>query len=476
MDFKSEIEQHAQTTQARGKEELRKIHQLQDAIVELQDKSIVLQNEIDAFNTQHATLIKDLDEKKSLIIMWEARLEEHKNKLETNEMLYDVQKKIKKNSENIQRNLQELEIKKEQIQNDINKFYAEHHISSTLEKKLNTELINLQAQLDSVINNIEHLEAAKEQLNFIVKFFLELLRSTGWITDPSAIEQQRLVALSTEIANISDSIKKYNTDVEKLEELKLQDDLINLEKDTLLAEQDTVRHIEEIEKSISESKQTIKSLQLSIATAKKECKTIQKTIAPVEKKNTAQKLLRQEISDKKRVLREKTLSLSQIDNPARNALNTSLVNTLLQTLSQQEQAQHNKHELAKTSKFFKPNTKDEIGPNSVPNFSALAKIQNAIRKYQNGIATDSQEHRILSQIITKILLWQMQEDSRNTNTPFNIRQNEHQKLCLELGELIEKLPFDNPMHGAQHYLESLTTPEELEIESSLGVNRRLERR
>ena len=475
MDFKAEIQRHTQNTQAKTDEALQDIHHLNATILALNDKNQILQEDIAELNAQYAPLIKELNEKKSVIAQWEQALTEHKIRLKTNEKLYKMQAEIKKNQKEIQSHLITLESQKEQLYEKIRKFYAEHYINSTFEDRLKQQLQEQQDELQSVINSIEQLEEIEQKLNFIIKAFLSLFRSWGWTSDPLADEQKKLSTLSNAIAETSETLKQYNTDVEELSNLRSQEQQIALEHEDLLSKQEAIQYIDDIQKSIQETKQTIHSLNEKIKNTHQECTALQKKInnKTLERKNNEQASLLQDLANKKILLQEKHLALAEVSNPTRTQLKTQLVTTLLEIIGNQEQATNRKYELSKTSHFFKP-TAEDAGVNSVPHHIALMKIQDAIRKFQKGLESGSQENRVLSQISAKILLWQMSESNVHDKS-FSSRQNAHQIVCTELAALIGKLPFDNPLHASLHYIESLTTPIEIKAQPELtnrGINKR----
>ena len=106
----------------------------------------------------------------------------------------------------------------------------------------------------------------------------------------------------------------------------------------------------------------------------------------------------------------------------------------------------------------------------------MARIQQGIDKFKKGVEPNSQEARLLGSITTKLMLWQMAEDNNQaTGRPIQDRLQAHKAFSTEISELIAALPVDNPLHGATHYLEALTTPvavEEPSIRSSARSTRK----
>ena len=284
-----------------------------------------------------------------------------------------------------------------------------------------------------------------------------MLRSWGWISDPLAEQQKQMVTLSNDINAITETLREYNKNLEELRDLRGKEEQITLQKDSLLEQQEAVKHIEEMQQSIRETQKTIAQLRRQIKPVQKECEALQKMInnKALETKTMIHERLVQEIEQRKAVLREKNLALAQAKNPIRDELKNQFVTSLLDILNQQEQAMHKKK-----PQFFRP-TSEETGVNSVPTYMALTRVQDAIRKFQKGLEPGAQENHLLSQISAKILIWQMSESDTQGRT-FSARQTAHQQLFTEIAGLITKLPFDNPLRSVQHYIDSLTTPIESE--------------
>lgn len=471
MDFKSELEQGAETTRAKCEEELRQITLLQDNLLELDEQMRLLEIETDEITSKNAPLIKQLNENEKLIAMWEISLLEHKDRLRTNEAYLKTITRIQKNEKTIQRSLPELEAKKEELEAEILQFYANNTVDSSIKNRLLKELSDLQTEHGLVSAKITELRIIEQKLHWIVQLFFNFLKSINLISDPIVLEQEKLKTIDDTITQIEKNLQEYEIKREVLDTLKSEEEIITLQREGLLADQETLQHKEEIQKSIRETQKTIDALDSKIAQKTREYKKIEKQIAinnkslKADEKRTKKEQLKAEIADKSTLVRTKMLALAQKDNPVRNQSKTALLNTLLATCTAHEQSTQTKHELAKTSHFFKP-TQQEIGVNSVPNHLALVKIQHAIQKFQTGIDSKSEEHKILSQIISKLLVWQMAESDQNLNQPFSKRQTDHKEMCSDIAALMEKLPFDNPLKSARNYIASLTTPVEIEEASS----------
>jgi len=463
MDLRSEIEQHAHLMKSKVASQLQDIHQIQDTVVLLEDRISVLQDEINSINQSLEPDIRELAAKIELIAQWQSALAEHKIRLSAKQMLIAAHAAIENNHARIEKSLAELAEKQASVSDSITKFHKAHpDISSNIEESLRRELQTKKSELASISNKIAHLETIQKKLNVIVKFFLDLLQSLGWLADPLAVEQEKLQGITTDIAQITQTLNEYSARQQEITELRDKNELISTETEKLIQDKVQLKQIEDTKRAISESQQTIKQLNSQINETSSNCSAIKKRIEDkkLNQKLTAQQLLVEEKNNKKALVQEKSQQLADIDSPKRAALKTVLNDALLDIATHQTQYLQAKEGFKSAhpkTQFFKPTTTTS-GTRDIPNYIALARIRQAIENFQTGLESTSQEYRLLSQITTKLLLWQMAESSTTANLSMQERNSAHQDLNNEIAKLITALPIDNPIHAIQHYIATLTLP------------------
>jgi chromosome segregation ATPase len=464
MDLRSEIEQHAHLMKSKVASQLQDIHQIQDTVVLLEDRISVLQDEINSINQSLEPDIRELAAKIELIAQWQSALAEHKNRLSAKQMLIAAHAAIENNHARIEKSLAELAEKQASVSDSITQFHKAHpDISSNIEERLHRELQTKKSELASISNKIAHLETIQKKLNVIVKFFLDLLQSLGWLADPLAVEQEKLQGITTDIAQITQTLNEYSARQQEITELRDKNELISTETEKLIQDKVQLQQIEDTKRAISESQQTIKQLNSQINETSSNCSAIKKRIEDkkLNQKLTAQQLLVEEKNKKKALVQEKSQQLADIDSPKRAALKTVLNDALLDIATHQTQylqAKEGFKSAHPNTQFFKPTTTTS-GTRDIPNYIALARIRQAIENFQTGLESTSQEYRLLSQITTKLLLWQIAAESSTTaNLSMQERNSAHQDLNTEIAKLITALPIDNPIHAIQHYIATLTLP------------------
>jgi hypothetical protein len=480
MDFRSEIEQHASMVKNKVDKQLQEIHQLQENVVTLEDRISGLQTEITHLKTSLAPQIQELAAKKELLAQWQSALDEHKNSLLANQMLINMQESIEKNHARIEGKLDVLEKEKSSILASIQQFHIDHpYMNKEIESRVKTELAEKKTRLEQVSEQILQIEAMQTKLNVIVKIFLNLLYSWGW-ADPLEEEKKVLLQIKHDIEKITDTLDEYQRDREELNTLYEQDEQISNEKRKLLDEKAQVQQIEATKKAIAESKQTIKQLSQKIQNTQSECRDIQKQISnkKLDKIVGEQQALVREKNEKMFQLREKSEHLSEIDSPNRAASKTVLTDALIQIITHQEryiQDQEVYRSTHSTTQFFKPRsgTDRNQATHGTPNFVALSKLQQAIKTYKDGLTPEKSEYRLLSQIGTKLLLWQMAEDSTNLKMTMEERHAAHNIFNTEIAGLVADLPPDNPLHASLHFIETLTQPLEPAEEASIKTTKRI---
>lgn len=486
MDFRSEIEQHASMVQDKVDKQLQEIHQLQEDCASLEDRILGLQTEITHLETSLAPQIQELATKKELLAQWQSALDGHKNSLYANQMLISMQEEIEENHARIEGKLDALEKEKSLILESIEQFHIDHpnmdNDIESIESKFKTELEEKETHLVYISEQIHQIEEMRTKLNVIVKIFLNLLYSWGWRTDPLAYGKLLLKETEQDIKNITDTLDKYQRDRKKLTTLREQDEQISNQKKKLLDEKPQVQQIEDTKKAIAESKQTIQQLSQKIQDTQSECQVIQKQISneKLDKMVGEQQALVQEKNEKMFQLREKSEHLSEIDSPNRAASKTVLTNALIQIITHLERYIQDKEVYrsthSTTTQFFKPRsagTDRNQATHGTPNLVALSSLQQAINTYKNGLTPEKSEYRLLSQIVTKLLLWQMSENTTNLKMTMEERHTAHNIFNTEIAGLVADLPPDNPLHASLHFMEALTQPLEPVEEASFKATKRI---
>lgn len=480
MDFRSEIEQHARMVKNKVDKQLQEIRQLQENVVTLEDRISGLHTEISQLKTSLAPQLQELTAKKELLAQWQSALDEHKNNLLANQMLINMQESIEKNHAKIESRLNVLGKEKSSIVESIQQFHNEHpYISIETEDQFKTELAEKQTRLEQVSEQILQIEVIQTKLNVIVRIFLNLLYSWGW-ANPLAEEKKVLLQIKHDIEQITDTLDEYQRAREELNTLYEQDKQISNEERKLLEERAQVQKIEDTKKAIAESQKTIKQLSHTIQHTQSECRDIQKQISnkKLDKMASEQQALIREKNEIMFQLREKSEYLSEVDSPNRAALKTVLTDALIQTITHQEryiQDQEVYRRTHSTTQFFKPRsgTDKNQATHGTPHFVALSKLQEAIKTYKNGLTPEKSEYRLMSQIGTKLLLWQIAEDATNLKMTMEERNAAHNILNTEIAGLVAALPPDNPLHACLHFIEALTQPLEPAVEASIKTTKRI---
>ncbi len=459
MDFKAEMEAFQQSLATRISKQTDEINKMLSSLAELEGKISKIEVVILQHRQKHAKVLEDIATKKELITQWKAALLEHETKLRANESLVNIDESLEQNQEAIDQSLHTLGAKKVGIEDAIANFKKKHpYINSTTEQSLQDQLNQREKELADVQNRIDYLLVLEAQLNIFVKLFLTLLVAIGWRTDPKAAEQNTLDYLSREITAITQSIQAYAQIHESLELLQREETTLVSETIQVLHQKSTLIHLIDTRRAISESKQTIKALQQQITNTSEQCATLTrdinnksylKTIAPLES-------LRQEQSEKLALLQVKNKDLALMHHPERTALKNQLAASLI-TIASDRAAYLSKKELAaQSSQFFKSLSTDNL--TTTANFNALTKLPISINKYANGLHPKGPEARTLSSIASKLVLWQIAENTTNLGLPFSARMQAHQVFQEEMQALTAKLPIDNPLNGAQHLIQNITTP------------------
>ena len=480
MDFRSEIERHDNTVQNKVDQQLQEIHDLQKALVTMEDKITNLKTEITSLKPFFAPQIQELTEKKELLAQLQSILAEHENSLLANQMLIEMQALIEKNQAQITQRLTELEKEKALIGENIDQFHNRHpNLGVESEARLKNELDAKQRQLLEVSEKITQIEAMQSSLNIIAKIILNLLYSWGWRTDPLAKEQEKLLQIAGDIIQINHNLQEHHSHLNTLETLHQQHEQISTEKIQLVQDQGKIEQIDATKKAIAESQQTIKKIGIQITNTRSECKTLQNKIRILDKKISEHQALIDEKDEMLKKLKEKSEGLAEIDNPRRVALKTILSDKLKQIITHQETYIHDQEiyrTTHSTTHFFKPVAGRPLqnqASHDTPNFVALSTLQAAINTYKNGLPKDTSEYRLMSQIVTKLLLWQMAESMANTQMTMEARQTAHHNVNTEIAALVADLPIDNPLHAGLHFMEALTRPLEPSEEASSRNTKRM---
>lgn len=469
MDFRSEIENYTLNIQSKLESELKKIQALQATIIDIEEKIFLLRTSITEFKKQYQEQLSEIVVKKELIAQWREAVEEHTIALKTNEALLDAYVGLSSTQQIITTTLANLEKQKTAIRDSIVQFHQDNpYLDAKIAGNLQDELTEKNQALAAIITNIEEISRIESRLPFLIQAFLQLLRSWDWISDPQATEQIKLTHLSEEIAQISESLQQYQSKTTELEALHQQEQDLSAKETAILEDKQDLARIEAIKQDISESKQTIKQLNTKIRETESECARITRKInyASFQKTMANQQALLQEKEVKTRLLQEKSLDLTQIENPQRVALRTELKNKLLETLSQQKSAEERGLKTKADNKFFKTLAQES---QATSHFVALTRIQSAIKTFCRGLPSKNQEYQCLEALYNKLLLWQTKEDMAQQSQSIDDRLAAHDELNLEITGLIQTLPIDNPLHAALNYIASLTLPIQVEPRKTKGL-------
>lgn len=427
MDFRSEIQQ------------------LIARLADINNRIVAVSENIETQNAEHAAIQEEIEVKKTLITQWTDAIEEHESKLKINESLLKSFSIIEKNQRKIDEMLEDLEIKKQQVSQEIHRFQSEHdYLTQNTQNHLNREWREKKQELNDINSAIGELEKRESELNFIVKMFLSLFEYLGWRTNPKAIEQKKLIQVNQDLAKISDLIDKFSEKQQALERLKETHTDIMQQKKHALQQKEALSHREDTEKAVAESKKKVKNISQLIATTRTEIRSLAK--------NLNRKTLDKDIAEEKRLQEEKahiTRQITVLDK--KEQFNQALV---------QIEAKRSEYLHKDRNKFFKSSHAGKDQANNTANYIALSQVQQVIKKLKTGLEKPSnqEESRILTQIGTQLLLWQIAENTTNQTMPFEQREQAFDRFNTALKELIDQLPTDNPLKDAQEYIKKITAP------------------
>ena len=289
-----------------------------------------------------------------------------------------------------------------------------------------------------------------------------MLELIGWRTNPKAIEQEKLRSLNTAIDDITQSITSIQSNIElqeSLVKLESQKSTVGIETEEMLNQKSTLTtHLQNTQKAISESEQTIKALNEQIEDVNQQCYTLNNKINDKSYLSTIkpQESLRQELAEKMALLQVKKQELGLIQYPERTELRNQFAASLITITSERAEYIQKKEALAKKSQFFKSLSTEN--PTTLANNAALTKLILSINKYAKILDKSGSEAITLSEIAKKLILWQIAENSTNLNIPFEGRIKAYDIFHKEMEELIAKLPMDNPLNAALNLIQDITTP------------------
>jgi hypothetical protein len=472
MDFKAKMEELEQSVATRVSKQTVEISQIESNIAELEKSISTIERAIEKHVQKHAQDIAEIATKKELIAQWKVALDEHETNLQANKMLVNINVKIEHNQDSIDQSLIILQNQKVEIEKAIDDFKTKNpHINEINQDSLQVVRVNkgsLQNKLEeknlelkAVQNKIDSLLDLEKKMYGFVKLFLALLELIGWRTNPKAIEQEKLRSLNTAIDDITQSIisiQSYIELQESLVKLESQKSTVGIETEEMLNQKSTLTLLQNTQKAISESEQTIKALKKQIEDANQQCDTLINKINDKSYLSTIkpQESLRQELAEKMALLQVKKQELGLIQDPKRTELRNQFAARLITITSERAEHIQKKEALAKNSQFFKSLSTEN--PTTLANNAALTKLILSIKKYAKNLDESGSEAITLSEIAKKLILWQIAENSTNLNIPCEGRIKAYDIFHKEMEELIAKLPMDNPLNAALNLIQDITTP------------------
>lgn len=457
MNFTTEIQQYIQSVTTHISDQTKELEALQRHHETVNAKITAIKTATETYQRKHEATLQDITDKKQLITTWQHSIAEHETQLKANETLVANYTAIEKNQRLLEQSLLQLDTKRAEISQNIHDIHQKYpFMEATVQRRLQTELDEKLKELTTIMQQIRQFTLLEQQLNVIVKLFLDLLASFGWRTDPKADEQKKLALITEEITQITDSLNEFAHIRETLDTLTSEHDEVIQKKQEIQHQQQALSDLDRTKKAISESKQTIKQLIKKITETTEQCKILekkihdpgyQKQIAPLEG-------LKAEAARTSRKIQEKTAVLELINQPVHIAHRQEFVTRLLETVTKRAEYLDLKQGTRNT--FFKQNSVD---PNNIANHSAYTRLLHAIQIYAKTMPSHYQEPRILSAISHKLLSWQISEEIQHQTLSFAERQTAHAAFLAEIQDLIAELPIDNPLKGAQHFITAMTTPQ-----------------
>lgn len=423
------------------------IKQLIDRLPEINNRLLAVAEAIESQKAEHVAIQEEIEVKKTLIAQWTDVLEEHESKVITNQSLLESYTIIEKNQRKIDEMLEDLENKQLQIAEEIDQFKSQHtYLSKSIEDSLNREWQEKNDELNEIHSAIEQLVKWEQELNIIVKMFLSLFEYLGWRSNPKAIEHEKLIKVNQDLAQITDALNKFAEKQQALERLQETHQDITQQKKHALQQKEALSQREETQKAITESRKKIKDLSTLIKNAKTEILSLTQSI------NSKQ--LDKDIIEEERLQQEKTKVTRQI-----TVLDKKL--QFSQALAQIE-GKRSEYLHKDRNKFFKSARREQDETNMTANYIALTKLQKVIKDLKTGLddPTSQAESYLLTKIETKLLLWQIAENTMHQSLAFEQRAQEFERFQTELKELVDQLPIDNPLNdkGTQEYIKKITAP------------------
>lgn len=456
MDFSTEIRQYMQNLDTQIAQQLVKIERLRRQKDEVDSQIAVINTTIASYQQTHATTLETITTKKQLILAWQQSIIEHETKLKANESIVANYIAIERELRAISQSLIQLDKK----QNDINQEIATIHqefpyTDLAIRERLQAELEHKLEDLAAITKSIAQLTELETQLHGLLKLLLDLLTFFGWRSDPKADEQKKLDIITAEIEQITDSINQIASVKEILEQLSSEQESLHTAQQNMLEQQQAIRDLASTKQAISESKQTIKHIKAKIAETNQECKILTKkmhdpsyerTIAPLDRLILEAETLASLLKGKEQVI-------DMLNNAEHITHREQFTTQLLDTIQKRAEYFQNKQS---NSTFFKSAASD---PNNIANHNAYARLVQAIRAYAKNLPEHHEERRILSNISSKLLLWQIAENTKHTTMSLVDRQRAHADIQAELQALIAELPIDNPLKAAQGFIDAITSPQ-----------------
>lgn len=460
MDFRSEFEEYKQNSAQLPKVLDNEVHSLHREIELLDAKIMLIQEKIQPSIDKQQKNTQALLVKEKTLAELKRTLNEHETALKANELILRLHKDITKNHKNIDASLTELQHQKTSAEQEIVLLLQNQQNAAQNPEyaaQLRIELEENKANLLSIIQKIDKIQSTEQKHFSIVKFFIQLLRSWGWRSNPTADEHKKLQELEKEIASISFALNgfdEYDNAVAPLQE----------KKDQLLREEEDLKEVKATQAAVQESQQIIPQLKSQIKAINKSCQTLrtQTHDKKLDQAIAQQKQLEKEKTDKTKELAEKTSHLAKILDPKHiertEKFLTALTNAAMhrETYLQRKEQRIQQH----SNTFFARDIRQEINNNNIANDHALIKINNAIQIFMNDLDRGDKEYQTLRDITSVIVQLQIL-NTQNMDLPPQARNlTGIQTFQTRINHLIEELPLDNPLKAAQHYIQELTQPAE----------------
>ena len=473
MQVKNELIAQSEKIEKSAEILLKEILEIQENLIKLETQIDVQKELVKKADSQLSSKTAVLSEKKQIIIHFEAY-----------QALLKLLARLEDDLSKISQTLTDLSREKETISAALDGFKLPNHAVKT-SAQLSEELENKKKLLAEVEIKIFNLIKIQDAFHFLYKALFSVLLYLGLISDPLTENQKLSTTIETEITILeqklhqSNSLNQLDYILSQYESLSQTQNSLSEEKRNASDELNTLVEKEPASKLYSglEFDQEISKLEKHITKIRKDFEETQ-----VEHNNLEHNLKlalelkqplikkKQEMTDQKKA---KTTQWALLKDEQRKESKRKFKETLIDIAKPQPS-----HENEPRSPLFFSLKAADYKSAMVANYIALAKIREAIEELQKqlnpkrnenqDLTVNSKELRAclideaqyLSAISSKLLLWQIAEETKHLGCSYEERTSAHQCLCDDLNTLVEKLPIDNPVRAIITYIQNVSSPKQ----------------